>query len=200
MPGRTRSLEPRSPSLRVARRGFQVRLERGRGEQPRRLDAATSRMPGGTATEAQYRSPTLAGGGCRAHVGGRRGRLTCENPCVDWFSLLWEASGFLVGPAVFKTDEASTAGLAGSIPVRLRSGCAAATAPVTVGDRAAGAVEQRGTRRGGRHAWCPHLAPSGSAGCPAPAGGVRAASRGRSSRPPTVRLVRRQGRVSAAGR
>ena len=31
-----------------------------------------------------------------------------------------EASGFLVGPPVFKTDEAGTPGLAGSIPVRLR--------------------------------------------------------------------------------
>ncbi len=32
-----------------------------------------------------------------------------------------EASGFLVGPAVFKTDEGATSSLAGSIPVRLRS-------------------------------------------------------------------------------
>ena len=31
-----------------------------------------------------------------------------------------EASGFLVGPAVFKTDERATSSLAGSIPVRLR--------------------------------------------------------------------------------
>jgi hypothetical protein len=31
-----------------------------------------------------------------------------------------EASGFLVGPAVFKTDEGATSSLAGSIPVRLR--------------------------------------------------------------------------------
>jgi len=32
-----------------------------------------------------------------------------------------EASGFLVGPAVFKTDEGAMSSLAGSIPVRLRS-------------------------------------------------------------------------------
>src|SRR5437879_3025904 len=32
-----------------------------------------------------------------------------------------EASGFLVGPAVFKTVEGATSSLAGSIPVRLRS-------------------------------------------------------------------------------
>lgn len=31
-----------------------------------------------------------------------------------------EASGFLVGPPVFKTGEAEYLGLAGSIPVRLR--------------------------------------------------------------------------------
>ncbi len=31
-----------------------------------------------------------------------------------------EASGRLVAPAVFKTDEAEDLGLAGSIPVRLR--------------------------------------------------------------------------------
>ena len=31
-----------------------------------------------------------------------------------------EASGFLVGPAVFNTDEGDTVVLAGSIPVRLR--------------------------------------------------------------------------------
>ena len=31
-----------------------------------------------------------------------------------------EASGFLVGPAVFNTDEGATSSLAGSIPVRLR--------------------------------------------------------------------------------
>jgi len=31
-----------------------------------------------------------------------------------------EASGFLVGPAVFNTDETEHLGLAGSIPVRLR--------------------------------------------------------------------------------
>lgn len=31
-----------------------------------------------------------------------------------------EASGFLVGPPVFKTGEAEQLGLAGSIPVRLR--------------------------------------------------------------------------------
>jgi hypothetical protein len=32
-----------------------------------------------------------------------------------------EASGFLVGSAVFKTVEGATSSLAGSIPVRLRS-------------------------------------------------------------------------------
>ncbi len=31
-----------------------------------------------------------------------------------------EVSGLLVDPTVFKTDESGTAGLAGSIPVRLR--------------------------------------------------------------------------------
>lgn len=31
-----------------------------------------------------------------------------------------EASGFLVGSSVFKTDEGATSSLAGSIPVRLR--------------------------------------------------------------------------------
>jgi hypothetical protein len=35
-------------------------------------------------------------------------------------SLCAEASGFLVGPAVFKTVEGATSSLAGSIPVRLR--------------------------------------------------------------------------------
>src|SRR5680860_31465 len=35
-------------------------------------------------------------------------------------SLPAEASGFLVGPTVFKTDEPVTIRLAGSIPVRLR--------------------------------------------------------------------------------
>jgi hypothetical protein len=39
---------------------------------------------------------------------------------VAW-SAYREASGFLVGPAVFKTDEAASGRLAGSIPVRLRS-------------------------------------------------------------------------------
>jgi len=35
-------------------------------------------------------------------------------------TLLPEASGFLVDPAVFNTDEGATSSLAGSIPVRLR--------------------------------------------------------------------------------
>jgi hypothetical protein len=35
-------------------------------------------------------------------------------------SSLSEASGFLVGPSVFKTEERVTSPLAGSIPVRLR--------------------------------------------------------------------------------
>src|SRR6266568_7087959 len=50
-----------------------------------------------------------------------------------------EASGFLVGPAVFKTVEGATSSLAGSIPVRLRSKrsrLAAAHKPITV-DRSA---------------------------------------------------------------
>ena len=51
-----------------------------------------------------------------------------QNPRQDWLSRLnlrqctaWEASGFLVGPTVFKTDEGDSVVLAGSIPVRLRS-------------------------------------------------------------------------------
>ena len=40
-----------------------------------------------------------------------------ERVRVAWTS---EASGFLVGPAVFKTDVGATSSQAGSIPVRLR--------------------------------------------------------------------------------
>ena len=39
---------------------------------------------------------------------------------AGWVGSAAEASGFLVGPPVFKTGEAEYLGLAGSIPVRLR--------------------------------------------------------------------------------
>ena len=39
---------------------------------------------------------------------------------AGWVGSAAEASGFLVGPPVFKTGEAEQLGLAGSIPVRLR--------------------------------------------------------------------------------
>ena len=46
---------------------------------------------------------------------------TGTRPARDRLRSITEASGFLVGPAVFKTVEGATSSLAGSIPVRLRS-------------------------------------------------------------------------------
>ena len=70
-----------------------------------------------------------------------------------------EASGFLVGSAVFKTVEGATSSLAGSIPVRLRDektrgalvGCGSSFDVVVVGAGAAGCVvaarlAERGSR------------------------------------------------------
>ena len=50
------------------------------------------------------------------------GKGTEQRPAKPRLSSLAEASGFLVGPAVFKTVERVHNPLAGSIPVRLRSG------------------------------------------------------------------------------
>ena len=47
-------------------------------------------------------------------------RQVTEGDSVRLAAHVWEASGFLVGPTVFKTDETALGRLAGSIPVRLR--------------------------------------------------------------------------------
>lgn len=53
-------------------------------------------------------------------VAGRLAALSRANDVRAGAIRAKEASGFLVGPTVFKTDEAASGRLAGSIPVRLR--------------------------------------------------------------------------------
>ena len=56
------------------------------------------------------------------YLQGSRKRPEPERGSVEASTLMLgvEASGFLVGPPVFNTEEAEHLGLAGSIPVRLR--------------------------------------------------------------------------------
>jgi hypothetical protein len=98
---------------------------RGRGHAPR--DAAmTSNHPLGRAHTPQPANERRGDFSKTATSGSRRYLPIAPYPRSQGpktsrlGTLAVEASGFLVGPAVFNTDEGATSPLAGSIPVRLR--------------------------------------------------------------------------------